>query len=478
MRVAVNGAGIAGLSAALFLARDGHDVVVLERDRTPLPSSADEAFDWQRRGAPQVRHSHALLARLRNLLRDHLPDVLEELLAAGATEVAWGDAAPETLTDRTPRPGDDDLVLLACRRTTFEWVLRRAALETARVELRDGCATTGLVLDGDQALPRVIGVCTKGGGTLDTDLFVDAGGRRSAVPRFLAPHGIEVAEDEQDTGIVYLSRFYRLRPGVEPPDKLALNGGDLTYLKFAVFRGDNRTFSITLAVAADDAELRSLLANPDRFEAVLAALPIAAPWVAPETSDPITGVHLMAGLVNRLRHFVADGRPVALGLAAVGDASVCTNPLYGRGCALGAVHGRLLADAVASDGGDPETLLMRFDEATREELVPWYQAAVMQDEMAKAALRGEEPADNGGTPSPRSLLVDGLIPLTRVDPDVSRAWFRTFNLLSPPNAMFADEQLTEKVLVSWAEREQRPPEPQMGPPREELLAALSERTAP
>ena len=76
--VTIVGGGIAGLALALDLGRKGHRVTVLERDDTPMPETADEAFDWDRRGAPQVRHSHALLARLRNLLRDNHPDVLEE----------------------------------------------------------------------------------------------------------------------------------------------------------------------------------------------------------------------------------------------------------------------------------------------------------------------------------------------------------------------------------------------------------------
>ena len=144
MRVAVVGAGISGLGAAITLANDGHDVVVLERDATPLPETPDKAFEWVRRGAPQVRHSHAFLARGRNLLRDRLPAVRDALLDAGATEVMWADMIPDTIEDPSPQPGDEDLVMLACRRTTFEWVLRRAALGTDRVELRDGTVVTGL----------------------------------------------------------------------------------------------------------------------------------------------------------------------------------------------------------------------------------------------------------------------------------------------------------------------------------------------
>src|ERR1700704_6683067 len=128
MRVVVIGAGVAGLGSALALSRQGHEVVVLERDRTPLPHDPDEAFQWDRRGAPQVRHSHALLARLRNLLRDRYPDVLEALYAAGVTDWPLTVKPPPTIDDSSPQPGDEDLVMLACRRTTFEWVLRTIVL--------------------------------------------------------------------------------------------------------------------------------------------------------------------------------------------------------------------------------------------------------------------------------------------------------------------------------------------------------------
>src|SRR4249920_1584639 len=104
----VVGAGVGGLGAALSLSRAGHEVTVIERDPTPLPADPDAAFAWDRRGAPQVRHSHALLARLRNLLRDCYPDVLTALLEAGATEIRFTDTLPDEIDDRSPRPGDDD----------------------------------------------------------------------------------------------------------------------------------------------------------------------------------------------------------------------------------------------------------------------------------------------------------------------------------------------------------------------------------
>jgi 2-polyprenyl-6-methoxyphenol hydroxylase-like FAD-dependent oxidoreductase len=454
--------------ASLFLARDGHDVVLLERDATPLPPDPDTAFTWNRRGAPQVRHPHAFLARLRNILRDDLPDVLRDLLEAGAAEVAWGDFAPETLDDPTPIPGDEDLAMLACRRTTFEWVLRRAGLRTERIELRDGVRATALLTSRNGATPRVSGVRTTAG-DIDADLVVDAGGRHSAMKTLLSGIGVEVPEETHDAGMVYLSRFYRLRPGATEPDQNAFNGGTLGYLGYGVFRGDNRTFSLTIAIGTEDKELRALIGLP-RFDAAAAFLPAAQPWLAPEISEPIADAHAMAGLVNRVRHLVVNGRPSVLGFAAIGDALICTNPLYGRGCSLGAVLARSLAQHVRDCGSDLEALAMGMHASAQEEIVPWYQASVVQDEAARQAREG-------GTGSEAdvaaSLIREGLLPLTRIDAKVSRAFFRTLNLLTTPNAVMSDADLQARVFAYWQTRDQRPPVEAPGPTRDELIEALS-----
>src|SRR4051812_5539847 len=181
MQVVVVGAGVGGLGTALALSRQGHDVTVLERDTTPLPHDPDEAFEWDRRGAPQVRHSHAMLARLRNLLRDRYPDVLEALYAAGVTDWPLTVNLPPTIDDPSPQPGDDDLVMLACRRTTFEWVLRRTVLAAPHVALLDGVVVDGLL--GEHGAVR--GVRTDSG-PFDADLVVAANGRRGDVPAWLA----------------------------------------------------------------------------------------------------------------------------------------------------------------------------------------------------------------------------------------------------------------------------------------------------
>lgn len=481
MRVVVVGGGVSGLGSALTLARQGHSVEVIERDDTPMPASADEAFAWDRRGAPQVRHSHAFLARLVGMLRRDHPDVYAELLAEGATEMRFGDDLPPTITDFERRPDDDELVMLACRRTTFEWVLRRAALAEGGVSFRTGAAVDGLLRSDEPGRPHVVGVRLVGGDEVPADLVVVAAGRRSSLPEWLAAIGAPpVPEQVEDTGIVYFSRFYRLRDGEAYPPRTGPIGGDLGYLKYGVFVGDNRTFSVTLATSVDDDQLRRMLADPGVFDDVARRLVVTAPWLDGR-ADPISpDVHVMAGLLNRWRDHVVEGEPVATGVVPVGDAVLCTNPLYGRGCSTAFWSAHLLAAAVAAFGDDLREVALAYDASLRAEIHPWYLAGVAQDaearRVAAALLAGDDPDADSDDPRTfmRAVFRDGLVPAMRSDSVVLRAFFRSFNLLSRPDALATDPDIGARVLAAWNERDQRPPEPLLGPAtRAELLAQLA-----
>lgn len=492
--ILVVGAGVAGLGTALCASRAGHTVTLIERDDTPLPPDPRGAFHWDRRGAPQVRHSHAFLARLRNLLRDRHPDVLAALFAAGATEMDFIEMLPEGM-DRTRLPGDEELVALACRRTTFEWVLRRIVLDEGAVALEHGVAATGLVggpVEG-VAVPVVRGVVLDDGRELTADAVVLAGGRRNDAPGLLAPLGVEIPEEVEDTGIIYFSRFFELLDGADYPPQLGPIGGDLGHLKYGVFQGDNRTFSVTLAVGTRDAELRRLVLDPEGFLRVAATLPATVAYVEDDRARPITGVEVMGGLLNRRRRFLADdGAPLVLGLHAVGDAHTATNPLYGRGCSLAMVQAQLLVDAVDEHGltgtAAHDARSRGYEAATEAEITPWYRAAVTQDRMnrqaTEAAARdagtdgeaGGTAADAAESPEvtqarfARSLLQEGLFPALREDPVVLRAFLRMFNLLEAPDSLMTDTDVIARVMDVYQRRDERPPEPPLGPPRDELLA--------
>src|SRR5574340_725088 len=106
----------------MMVARRGHDVVVLERDNAPVPRSPDEAWhSWERHGVAQFRQPHFLQAATRHLLDGHLPEVKQELLAAGCVTFDVSTLLPPSITDRGRRDSDGRFVTVTGRRVTIEY---------------------------------------------------------------------------------------------------------------------------------------------------------------------------------------------------------------------------------------------------------------------------------------------------------------------------------------------------------------------
>ena len=90
-------------------------------------------------------------------------------------------------------------------------------------------------------------------------------------------------------------------------------------------------------------------------------------------------------------------------------------------------------------------------------------------------LVGEDPDGDSSDPRTfmRSVFRDGLLPAMRTDAVVLRAFFRGLNLLSTPDALAQDPDVSARVLAAWQDRDNRPPEVPLGPKhRVELLALL------
>lgn len=138
-----------------------------------------------------------------------------------------------------------------------------------------------------------------------------------------------------------------------------------------------------------------------------------------------------------------------------------------------------MADAVAAHADDPYAMALAYDASLRAEIFPWYRSGVEQDaearRVAAALLAGDDPDGDGSDPRTfmRSVLREGLLPATRCDVVVLRAFFRGLNLLSSPDALLKDADVHARVLAVWQDRDNRPPEPRLGPKdRAELLALL------
>jgi 2-polyprenyl-6-methoxyphenol hydroxylase-like FAD-dependent oxidoreductase len=457
----VLGGGVAGLATARLLARHFPRVVVLERDIRDDVAAPEDAFrSWRRGGVPQLRHSHAFLARLRLVLLAHMPDVLDRLRASGVREIALADMAPPGMGFRA-EPADEDVVLLACRRTTFEWALRESVLARPEVELREGVAIAGLVAGAaDGGRPWVTGVRLADGTEMPAALVVDALGRRSPVPGWLPTLGAPAPrERSEETGIFYYTRFYRLRRGRAPKGATGLVAGDLGWVKIAVFPGDADTFSITVGAPVDDAGLKEL-ADPRRFERFVTAFPQIAPWRARGVSAPIGGkdtpVLVMGQLRNRLRRFVDAEGPLARGLLVVGDAAYHSNPIYGRGCSQALMQAALLDEAVGRHPRDPVAAARLLHRLSETQVRPFWEAAVESDRRGRGDRRAVPP----GNPLAYLTVIAqeafgwflerGMLPATRVDPVVFRGLLRVFHMLEPPERLARDPELVLRSLPMLA----------------------------
>jgi 2-polyprenyl-6-methoxyphenol hydroxylase-like FAD-dependent oxidoreductase len=457
-RVVVAGGGVGGLGTALALARRGREVLVIERDPLRDAASADDAFAWERPGAPQIHQTHGFLARIVVLMRERFPDLLRALERAGCSTVSGTSELGEA------RPGDEQLAILLVRRSTFEWVLRRAVDAQDGVEVRSGVGVGGLIAAAGGA-PAVGGVVLEDGREVRADAVVAATGRRGDVGSWLGPLGAAVPETVRESGLVYLTRWYRVSAEFATPPGPKL-GGDLGFLKYLIVPGDGGLLSATLAVRSDDRELRRALSDPDHFERTCHSLPGPDQWFGELDLHPVGGVRPMGGLMNRSRRFTdAAGRPTVRNFHAVGDSHTCTNPLYGRGCSLALLQAALLADAVESHD-DPAEVGRAYEAACRDQVTPWFRQAVETDRS------GADPATGDGETG-RGDRLGAVMAVARTDPLIGRAMARFWNLLTTPAELAGDPAFMARVSAIMADPDTYPTPVPAGPSRRVLLDTLA-----
>jgi 2-polyprenyl-6-methoxyphenol hydroxylase-like FAD-dependent oxidoreductase len=432
MRIVIVGSGPAGMTAALLLARAGHEPVLVDRDPGPVPGRT-----WERTGVMQFHLPHGFRPQCRALLEQRLPEVYDAVLAAGA-DVAQVPGAPPGTT------------WLKVRRSVLErafWEVVMAEPSVRRVAGRAECV---VVEDG-----RARGVVVNGA-IVPADLVIDAGGRRARLSGEHRP-----TERRVDCGMAYAARVYQRLPGAgagpstAQPAQITEHDGFNTF----VFEHDASTHTVLIVRRSADRTL-ARLRHTAVFEAACRTLPALVPWTDPAWAQPVDRVRAGAGLTNAYR-----GQATRVGgLLAVGDALCTTNPQGGRGVTLGMQTAAYVADLVDLAPADRWTA--DLDDWGRQHLEPWFHDHVAWDHTLNRRWAGL-PVDPDGP-----IGLDVLGAAAAVRPELESALRPYYAMVVGPDAIApVREDVREMLRSGW-----QPPTP-AGPTRDELVSALARMDA-
>jgi 2-polyprenyl-6-methoxyphenol hydroxylase-like FAD-dependent oxidoreductase len=429
-------------------------VTLVEQDELSATTPA-EALRWNRPGIPHFRQPHAFIPRGRTELRRHLPDVYDAMLSVGAWDVDMRRKLPGELVAE-----DEELQYVGVRRPVIEWALRQAVLAEPLITVRDQAAVEGVEVAEDRVTgSRVTGVRVDGQ-TIEGGVVVDALGRRTMTATWA---------DTSDCGVVYYSRYFRLRDGAELPDGPWLLGprGDLGYFGFSTFPGDDRTFAALLAVPPRRDEWRRLK-DVAAWDTAVGLIPALRQWVDPDLVEPITDVLPMAGLRNTLRAY-DPGAPA--GLFPVGDAYCHTDPVLAHGLAFSIIHAAALVAAL-DEHDDLRDAGASYAAVVEPALRERYALATALDDQRLRMWQGE-PVDVTSPDGDYALftMVAGGAAAS-VDPEVFRVFLRRIGLLDSTAVLDGDRALQRRIETLFADLRSRP-RPAPGPTREEMAAAIA-----
>lgn len=354
--VVVVGASLAGLFAAAASCGEGRRVTVIERDA--LPPAAEP-----RPGVPQGHQPHVLLYRGLVALEELLPGIEAELIAAGAVAFDTGDVVWLGEDGWAPH-GVRQFPVVSATRPLLEHLVSNRVRRLPGVQILDCTRVHSIGRRGDGW-----SVVTTAG-VIEADLVVDASGRTSRLPVWLAQCGVRsAAVSEVDARIGYAARLYAVAPGLVqvagvvvgqtpqiPAGGMALPVEGDRWIVAAVGSGDRRPPRDAAGYEAFLRELRD---------------PVVAELIS--CGEPLGDVHVHRQTANRRHHYerIRDWPP---GLLVVGDALCAFDPVYGQGIAVAAGEALLLRRALESGlrAGGERALLRAFSAAVS---LPWSIAA-------------------------------------------------------------------------------------------------------
>jgi 2-polyprenyl-6-methoxyphenol hydroxylase-like FAD-dependent oxidoreductase len=419
----VLGASLAGLFHAVVLARRFDRVTLVDRDVLPREVQ-------QRGGVAQGPHVHLLVPGGVHRLEALLPGATAAIADRGGHVIA----APEwrfNMGGARLRLEDPDLRIAGATRPLLEAVVRDRVLAIANVELLDGWSARELTTTDDRG--RVTGVRLRSQAdpgehlTLDADLVLDATGRGSSSPRWLARSGYEPPQEQRlQVDVHYVTRLFR-----REPDDL---GGSRHAL--VDVPPDARRGGVALAVEDDrwQVTLIGLLGERPPLELDAFRRYADSLW-ADDLAQVVDGATPLDGGVPRAfpsfswhRYDQLDALPQ--GYLVAGDAVCSLDPRFGQGMTVA------LAEAIALGEVLDEHGLQDIGRRVLAASQPAVQDA--WDLSAGAALA--HPGVEGPRPLPWKLTtayLQRLVPVAHRDPEVAAALARVIGMIDRPQHLLS-----------------------------------------
>lgn len=422
-RAVVLGGSMAGLLAARVLADAYAEVVVVERDELPHGAA-------HRRGVPQSRHIHGLLARGQLALEELFDGLTADLVDLGAPAGDMLEDLRAYFGGHRLQPGPSGLLALQASRPMLEASLRGRVRTLPSVEFMDRCDVAGLTTTSDGS--RVTGARVVRGldgsaeQTLTADLVVDATGRGSRTPAWLEMLGYPRPTVEQvRIGIGYASRTYRLVPGLLAGDIGILNAATPDHPRGGALAAmENDRFLVTLFGILGDypptdpqgfTDFAATLQFPDINQALRDAEPLDA---------PVRFRHHTS-----VRHHYERLPRFPEGLLVMGDAMCTFNPIYGQGMSVVALQALALRDHLQQQTRPQPVRFLR--QIGRIVDVPWSMAT--GGDLAFPNVVGRR--------TMQMRLLNGylakLFAGAAHEPRLGRAFLRVAGLVDPPQALLA-----------------------------------------